>query len=111
MFPASEGVLDLTLESLPEIIPRNGEFAGKPVLRHRTTERNRSAARCLLYELRDAKPENAYPSDKSAVFVASNGQISLSAAAPRVSHAAHGEGGRRRGLPCWLAHGGSGPHR
>ena len=44
-------------------------------MRRRTTKRNRSAARCLLYELRDANPDNAYPSDKMAVFEASNGQI------------------------------------
>ena len=92
---------------VPEIIPKSGDFAGKPVLRHRATTRDRSTTRSLPFGLRSARPEDAYPSDKSAVFVASSGQNSLAAAAPRMGHAAHGKGARRRGLPCWPAHGGS----
>ena len=101
------------LSSFPgrEIIPKSGDFAGKPVLRPRSTECDRSAARCLLWQLRDAKPDSAYPSEKTAVIEASNGQNSLSAAAPRMGHAAHGEGRRRRGLPCWSVHGGTSRRR
>ena len=100
------------LSSFPgrEIIPKSGDFAGKPVLRHRTNTRDRSAARCLPFGLRSARPEDAYPNDKTAVFVDSSGQNSLGAAAPRMGHAAHGKGARRRGLPCWPAHGGSSWH-
>ena len=53
-----------------------------------------SAARCLLWRLLGAEAEDAYPSDKMAVFEADYGQNSLGAAAPRLSHAAHGKGAR-----------------
>ena len=65
------------LSSFPgrEIFPKSGDFAGKPVLRHRSTERNGSAARSLPFGLRSARPEDAYPSDKSAVLEASSAKI------------------------------------
>ena len=49
----------------------------------------------MLWRLLGAEAEDAYPSEKMAVFEADYGQNSLGAAAPRLSHAAHGKGARR----------------
>ena len=95
----------------PEIIPQSGKFARFPQKHPRPHPRNRSTARSLPFGLRDARAEDAYPSEKTAVLEASSGQNSLGAAAPRMGHAAHGKGGRRGGLLCWPAHGGSSWHR
>ena len=84
---------------VPEIVRKNREFARIAHKRPSAHPPNRSTARWVPFGLRSVWTEDAYPNDKSAVFMASSGQNSLAAAAPRISHAVHGEGGRRDGLP------------
>ena len=95
----ARGVAALSSFPVPEIVRKNREFARIAHKRPSGHPANRSTARWVSLGLRSVWTEDAYPNDKSAVFVASSGQISLAAAAPRMSHAVHGEGERRDGLP------------
>ena len=87
-----------------EIVRKNREFARIAHKASRDASGIGSATRWASLGLRSVRTDDAYPSDKSAVFVASSGQNSLAAASPRMSHAVHGEGERRDGLlrelPC-----------
>ena len=91
----------VTLIPLPvrEIVRKNRKFARIAHKSRSAHPANRSLARWVSMGLRSVWTEDAYPNDKTAVFVASSGQNSLAAAAPRMSHAVHGEGERRDGLP------------
>ena len=84
---------------VPEIVRKNCEFARIAYKRPSAPPLNLSTARWVSLGLRSVWTEDAYPNDKSVVFVASRGQNSLAAAAPQMSHAVHGEGERRDGFP------------
>ena len=91
---------------VPEIVRKNREFARIAHKRPSAHPANRSTTRSLPFGLRSARPEDAYPNDKLAVFVASSGQNSLGAAAPRLHCAAHDEGAKHGEHRCELPSGG-----
>ena len=107
----ARGVGALSSFPVPEIVPQNRKFARIAHKEPSAHPANRSLARWVSMGLRSVWTEDAYPNDKTAVFVASSGQNSLAAASPRMSHAVHGEGERRDGLPRELPCAGIAWHR
>ena len=72
---------------IPEIIPQIDDFSratARGGLLASPCRRKRSATRCLRWRLRGVEAEDAYPSDKMAIFEADYCQNSLGAAAPRL---------------------------
>ena len=88
----ARGVGALSSFPVPEIVPQNRKFARIAHKEPSAHPANRSLTRWVSMGLRSVWTEDAYPNDKTAVFVASSGKNSLAAAAPRMSHAVHGEG-------------------